>query len=71
MDLVPHIPHLHGLDIHFLRMHIDKEPSAEEPVPKSQPNGHHVLESPHINGLSAGTGNLSNGFGHSRPSTYV
>ncbi|ODM23843.1 hypothetical protein SI65_01433 [Aspergillus cristatus] len=71
MDLVPHIPHLHGLDIQFLRMHIDKEPSAEEPVPKPQPNGHHVLESPHVNGLSAGTGNLPNGFGHARPSTYV
>lgn len=71
MDLVPHIPHLHGLNIQFLRMHIDNEPSAKEPLSKSpQPNGH-ILESPHVNGLAAGTRNLPNGFGHARPSTYV
>ncbi|KAI9931856.1 hos4 protein [Aspergillus wentii] len=41
MDLVPHIPHLHGLDIQFLRMHIDHEPSPEAPVLElPQPNGH-------------------------------
>ncbi|OJD26710.1 40S ribosomal protein S12 [Blastomyces percursus] len=29
MDLVPHIPHLHGLEIRTLRMHVDPEPGAE------------------------------------------
>ncbi|PGH08812.1 40S ribosomal protein S12 [Polytolypa hystricis UAMH7299] len=38
MELVPHIPHLHGLDIRLLKMHIDAEPS-EETVGLQQPNG--------------------------------
>ena len=71
MDLVPHVPHLHGLDIQFLRMHIDGEPSAEDPITKPpQPNGH-FLESPHVNGLFPGASALPNGYGHTRPSTYV
>lgn len=71
MDIVPHVPHLHGLDIQFLRMHIDREPSAEDPVTKPpQPNGH-FLESPHVNGLFPGASALPNGYGHTRPSTYV
>ena len=39
MDLVPHIPHLHGLDIKFLRMHIDQEPPTGPGYP-FHPNGH-------------------------------
>lgn len=40
MDLVPHIPHLHGLEIRTLRMHVDSEPDAEamETEPRL-PNG--------------------------------
>lgn len=74
MDLVPHVPHLHGLDIQFLRMHIDQEPSTAAPLLESaQPNGH-VPEYAHldnIHGFSAGMPGLTNGYGHSRPSTYV
>lgn len=71
MDLIPHLPHLHGLDIQFLRMHIDREPSADEPLRDSpQANGHH-LESPHVNGFPAGSKDGPNGYGHTRPSTYV
>ena len=35
MDLVPHIPHLHGLDLQFLKMHIDQE---------ARTNGHGPME---------------------------
>ncbi|KAJ5084612.1 hypothetical protein NUU61_009191 [Penicillium alfredii] len=61
MDLVPHIPHLNGLEFQFLSMHID-----QEPVPGTfgslQPNGH----APETNGST-----FLNGFGPSRSSTYV
>lgn len=71
MDLIPHLSHLHGLDIQFLRMHIDQEPLADEPMRDSpQPNGHH-LEPPHVNGFPAGSKGVPNGYGHARPSTYV
>lgn len=42
MDLVPHIPHLHGLDIQFLKVHIDREPSLDESLLSEAPtvNGH-------------------------------
>jgi hypothetical protein len=42
MDLVPHIPHLHGLDIQFLKIHIDREPSLDASVISDNPtmNGH-------------------------------
>ncbi|KAL2871112.1 putative histone deacetylase complex subunit (Hos4) [Aspergillus lucknowensis] len=40
MDLVPHIPHLQGLDIRFLKMHIDQEPSGHPSFPLPQANGH-------------------------------
>ncbi|EED20107.1 histone deacetylase complex subunit (Hos4), putative [Talaromyces stipitatus ATCC 10500] len=73
MDLVPHIPHLNGLDIEFLKMHIDQEPSSHE-LPDS-------LDGPKVNGngyypsdrheTTATVNGLTNGFGHSRPSTYV
>ncbi|PGH17329.1 hypothetical protein AJ79_01213 [Helicocarpus griseus UAMH5409] len=40
MDLVPHIPHLHGLDIRTLRMHVDPEPDAQAAEAEPQlPNG--------------------------------
>ncbi|TPR01547.1 UAA transporter family protein [Aspergillus niger] len=71
MDLVPHIPHLHGLDIQFLKMHIDQEPKPQPVLELPQANGHisgtPIEEAP---GLLGGNG-LTNGYGHSRPSTYV
>ncbi|KAI9375737.1 hypothetical protein BJX61DRAFT_95595 [Aspergillus egyptiacus] len=39
MDLVPHIPHLHGLGIRFLKMHIDQE-SLAPALPLPDMNGH-------------------------------
>lgn len=74
MDLVPHVPHLHGLDIQFLRMHVDRElstPPATFDLP--QPNGH-VFRPVYLedsNSLSAAPNGLTNGYGHRRPSTYV
>jgi len=70
MDLVPHIPHLHGLDIQFLKMHIDQEPILN-PVLPPQPNGF-TNGPPHIGnpGLLYEQG-LTNGYGHSQPSTYA
>ncbi|RAK99048.1 putative histone deacetylase complex subunit (Hos4) [Aspergillus ibericus CBS 121593] len=71
MDLVPHIPHLHGLDIQLLKMHIDQEPKPQPVLELPPANGHisggHIEEAP---GLLGGTG-LTNGYGHSRASTYV
>ncbi|KAF9895393.1 Set3 complex subunit [Aspergillus nanangensis] len=72
MDLVPHIPHLHGLDLQFLKMHIDEEPTAPSAFEMPQANGHlsgpPPLEEPA--GFPGGLKGLTNGFGH-RPSTYV
>ncbi|KAM5501669.1 hypothetical protein McanMca71_005130 [Microsporum canis] len=52
MDLVPHIPHLHGLNISFVGMHIDPEPSAslqDEPHSiNGEPN--YTTHNPLING---------------------
>ncbi|KKK26436.1 hypothetical protein ARAM_004169 [Aspergillus rambellii] len=63
MDLVPHIPHLHGLDIRFLKMHID-----QEPVPTAfelpQANGH-ISGPPHIDNTGLFAEGLTNGYGHS------
>ncbi|KAL4810724.1 hypothetical protein BDV18DRAFT_155336 [Aspergillus unguis] len=54
MDLVPHIPHLHGLDIQFLKMHIDQEPNAN-PASPPLPNGHiHDNSGLHEHGLTNG-----------------
>ncbi|OXV06950.1 hypothetical protein Egran_05281, partial [Elaphomyces granulatus] len=70
LDLVPHIPHLNGLEIDLLNMHIDGEPVIDHPIPESpQVNGHafgfhHEESSTVMNGLV-------NGFGHVRLSTYV
>lgn len=73
MDLVPHIPHLNGLDIDFLKMHIDQEPSSHGDFSSS-------LDGPNVNGngyypdhheAPATVNGLTNGFGHTRPSTYV
>lgn len=71
MDLVPHIPHLHGLDIQFLKMHIDQEPILNPALQLSQPNGF-INGPPHIGkpALPYEQG-LTNGHGHSQPSTYV
>ncbi|RAL09986.1 putative histone deacetylase complex subunit (Hos4) [Aspergillus homomorphus CBS 101889] len=71
MDLVPHISHLHGLDIQLLKMHIDQEPKTQPVFELAQANGH--ISGPHLEegpGLLGGNG-LTNGFGHSRSSTYV
>ncbi|KAJ5364119.1 uncharacterized protein N7496_009832 [Penicillium cataractarum] len=65
MDLVPHIPHLNGLDLEFMSMHLDPEPSAGT--------------SHHTNGSTTGTfavgangiGALNgHGPGYPRPGTY-
>ncbi|KAJ5581833.1 hypothetical protein N7535_000453 [Penicillium sp. DV-2018c] len=66
-DLVPHIPHLHGLDLQFLNMHIDPEPQAAGAgFGASHVNGHGPESSLEMNGI----GHL-NGFGYPRSSTYV
>ncbi|EAW08190.1 putative histone deacetylase complex subunit (Hos4) [Aspergillus clavatus NRRL 1] len=66
MDLVPHVPHLHGLDIQFLRMHIDQEPSEATPVFLARPNGHGPEPAPldDANGIPVELPNLTNGYGH-------
>ncbi|KAL4974439.1 hypothetical protein BDW66DRAFT_139821 [Aspergillus desertorum] len=69
MDLVPHIPHLHGLDIQFLKMHIDREPSYSPAPQAPQPNGH--FDKPHERPEPSYEQTLTNGYAHSRPSTYV
>ncbi|QMW25100.1 hypothetical protein F9C07_2141618 [Aspergillus flavus] len=72
MDLVPHIPHLHGLDLQFLKMHIDQEPTAPLAFSFPQANGH-ISGPSHVEdtaGLPNGVQGLTNGYGH-RPSTYV
>jgi hypothetical protein len=66
MDLVPHIPHLHGLEIQLLKMHIDREPA---PFDGPQVNGNAFY--PAENHDSFPVNGLTNGFGHARPSTYV
>lgn len=67
MDLVPHIPHLNGLDLDFLSMHIDPEPSTAPVAAESiQPNGHPLGA---ITTETNGSMGL-NGHGLPRPSTY-
>lgn len=65
MDLVPHIPHLNGLDLEFVSMHLDPEPSAglsyqaNGSAPRSFAGG--------MNGIGATNGQ---GPGYPRPGTY-
>lgn len=67
MDLVPHIPHLHGLQFQFLSMHIDQESFSGGVGGTAQPNGH-AASVDASNGPPSG---FLNGYGHPRPSTYV
>ncbi|KAJ9315778.1 hypothetical protein DTO271D3_4034 [Paecilomyces variotii] len=74
MDLVPHIPHLHGLDIQLLKMHIDSEPTLDTPRTElPQTNGHvYGLSNPeNATDAHAPPNGLTNGYGPPRPSTYV
>lgn len=64
MDLVPHIPHLHGLNIKFVTMNVGQEALADWSA-FGQPNGH-VLGPP-----GADDRGFMNGYGFSRPSAYV
>ncbi|KAK4923517.1 hypothetical protein LTR66_016517 [Elasticomyces elasticus] len=64
-DLVPHIPHLHGLELQFLSMHVDPEP----PVAGSGFGAHTNGNGPDPTETN-GTGPI-NGYGHPRSSTYV
>lgn len=66
MDIVPHVPHLNGLELRFLSMHIDREPSASGFDPL-QPNGHAFS----LNGAPGRPAGFLNGYGPPRPSTYV
>ncbi|OAX79633.1 hypothetical protein ACJ72_06045 [Emergomyces africanus] len=60
MDLVPHIPHLHGLEIRTLRMHVDPEPNAEVmDIEPQLPNG---IRSVTPNRESGPKSPLTNGF---------
>ncbi|KLJ08313.1 hypothetical protein EMPG_16263 [Blastomyces silverae] len=60
MDLVPHIPHLHELEIRTLRMHVDPEPGAETTQAEPQlPNGIRSV-TPNID--SGPKSPLTNGF---------
>ncbi|KAJ5130933.1 uncharacterized protein N7515_006972 [Penicillium bovifimosum] len=66
-DLVPHIPHLHGLHLQFLNMHIDPEPQAAGAgFGAPHLNGHGPETSLDMNGISH-----LNGVGYPRSSTYV
>ncbi|KAJ5163438.1 uncharacterized protein N7500_005268 [Penicillium coprophilum] len=66
-DLVPHIPHLHGLELQFLSMHVDPEPPmAGVDFGAPHLNGHGPESSVETNGTG-----LLNGYGPSRSSTYV
>lgn len=66
MDLVPHIPHLNGLELEFMSMHVDPEPSSGPGAAGLHPNGHAPEALAEVNGI----GGL-NGYGYSRSSTYV
>jgi hypothetical protein len=71
MDLVPHIPHLNGLEIQFLKMHVDREPSFDRQVAfEGQVNGA-AFYSPEGREAAVSMNGLTNGYGHARPSTYV
>ncbi len=63
MDLVPHIPHLNGLDLEFVSMHLDPEPSAG---PSHQANG----SGPGSFAMGMNSIGAINGHGYPRPGTY-
>ncbi|KAL1849697.1 hypothetical protein Plec18170_007218 [Paecilomyces lecythidis] len=72
MDLVPHIPHLHGLDIQLLKMHVDSEPTLGAPLTEPPQTNGHVFGIPHSEtATDAHANGLTNGYGPTRPSTYV
>ncbi|OJJ47658.1 hypothetical protein ASPZODRAFT_158581 [Penicilliopsis zonata CBS 506.65] len=73
MDLVPHVPHLNGLEIQFLRMHIDPEPSngtSASAIEIPKVNGH-AFDRSLEDGFSTGTNGLVNGYSHPVPGAYV
>lgn len=63
MDLVPHIPHLNGLDLELLKMHVDPEPRAGAQA--HQVNGHGPGSFSETNGFGV------NGHGYPRAGTYL
>lgn len=73
MDIVPHVPHLHGLQIKFMKMHVDEEPGHRQSSlsDQQQSNGH--LDGGSNGGGDDGVGG-PNGFGSGRQQpigTYV
>lgn len=67
-DLVPHIPHLNGLELEFLKMHIDQEPSfLANHLSRPQVNGNAFLPTEPASSVNG----LSNGYGHTHHGTYV
>lgn len=67
-DLVPHIPHLNGLELEFLKMHIDQEPSfLTNHLSRPQVNGNVFLPTEPASSVNG----LTNGYGHAHHSTYV
>lgn len=67
MDLVPHIPHLSGLDLNFLSMHIDPEPVATPAAETTLLNGYSSGATPSEMNGSAGL----NGHSLPQPGTYL
>jgi len=63
MDLVPHIPHLNGLHLEFLSMHVDPEPSTG--ASNLQGNGYAPSDFAETNGSA-----VLNGHGYPRTGTY-
>jgi ankyrin repeat protein len=67
-DLVPHIPHLNGLELEFLKMHIDHEPSfLTNHLSRPQMNGNVFLPAEPASSVNG----LTNGYGHTHHGTYV
>lgn len=62
MDLVPHIPHLNGLEIQFMKMHIDREPLTDRTVAY---DGHMVNGAGHARTIADGPADngFTNGYG--------
>ena len=62
MDIVPHIPHLHGLELEFLNMHLDPEPLGQSITP------HFNGRAPEV-AVKTSDSYIPNGVGHPRPGT--